>query len=123
MRRDGELVHKLFTQDFCGAEHYNPTSVIADAPIPIHATAARGETVFVGSSGTSAAPLSRKRLRESTPSPRDPSRTFPRRRPSRKPRSPIPEKTSALRARPHEEAFPHRHWPQARQGTPTQRAD
>src|SRR5213079_2542464 len=56
MRRNGELVHKLFTQDFCGAEHDNPTSVIADAPIPIHATAARGETVFVGSSGTSAAP-------------------------------------------------------------------
>src|SRR5215471_4334442 len=115
MRRNGELVHKLFTHASRGHKTELATRVIAAAGLLSHAMATRDETVFVCSSGTFVEPLSRRRLRESMPSPRDPSRTYPRRRPSRKPRFPIPEKTSALRGRLREKAFLRRHSHQARQ--------
>src|SRR5713101_2516566 len=108
MRRNGKLVHKLFTPVLLGRNVTNPARVIAHDALPIHAMATRDATVFFGSLGTSVSPLSGKRLRESTPWRRGQSHTCPRLRPCRKPRYPTPGKTSAWRAPLRGGACPHR---------------
>ena len=53
MRRNDDLVHKLFTPVSCGAKSgESDARIVAEESIPIHAMAAHDATVFFGSLGT-----------------------------------------------------------------------
>src|SRR5690349_19335388 len=107
MRRNYKLVHKLFTPVSSGVGRKESDACIPTTVSPIDETAARASIVFFGSLGTSVSPLLEKRLPESTPLRRDQPHTYLLPRPFRKPRSPIPEKTSARPAFLREAPCPH----------------